>query len=183
MWTIITTAILSHCYCVVFCCCQSDAWPFDFFCDALMNDLFNSSWETRHGAAIGLREVINTHGTEAGRSNDRVMMTSNASSRAAYQDGQNLSWLADAALRLVSVLALDRFGDFVSDEVVAPVRETCAQALGTVLKHLPQHHVMLVLKVLRQLFAQPQWEARHGGFLGVKYMLSVRKVCLVAIMN
>ena len=147
-----------------------------------MNDLFNTSWETRHGAAIGLREVINTHGTEAGRSNDRVMMTSSASSRAAYQDGQNLSWLADAALRLVSVLALDRFGDFVSDEVVAPVRETCAQALGTVLKHLQQHHVMLVLKVLRQLFAQPQWEARHGGFLGVKYMLSVRKVCLVATM-
>jgi TATA-binding protein-associated factor len=28
------------------------------------------------------------------------------------------------------VLALDRFGDFVSDQVVAPVRETCAQALG-----------------------------------------------------
>jgi TATA-binding protein-associated factor len=25
---------------------------------------------------------------------------------------------------------LDRFGDFVSDQVVAPVRETCAQALG-----------------------------------------------------
>ena len=57
-------------------CCQSDVWPFDFFCDALMNNLFNTSWETRHGAAIGLREVINTHGTEAGRSSDRVMMTS-----------------------------------------------------------------------------------------------------------
>lgn len=40
------------------------------------------------------------------------------------------SWLEDLAVRLVCVLALDRFGDFVSDQVVAPVRETCAQTLG-----------------------------------------------------
>jgi TATA-binding protein-associated factor len=38
--------------------------------------------------------------------------------------------MEDTALRLLCVLALDRFGDFVSDQVVAPVRETCAQALG-----------------------------------------------------
>jgi len=40
------------------------------------------------------------------------------------------SWLEDIVLRIVCVLALDRFGDFVSDQVVAPVRETCAQTLG-----------------------------------------------------
>lgn len=40
------------------------------------------------------------------------------------------AWLEDMGVRLVCVLALDRFGDFVSDQVVAPVRETCAQALG-----------------------------------------------------
>lgn len=39
-------------------------------------------------------------------------------------------WLEDVSLRLVCVLALDRFGDFVSDQVVAPVRETCSQVLG-----------------------------------------------------
>jgi hypothetical protein len=39
-------------------------------------------------------------------------------------------WLEDISLRLLCVLALDRFGDFVSDQVIAPVRETCAQALG-----------------------------------------------------
>ena len=39
-------------------------------------------------------------------------------------------YLEDVSLRLLCVLALDRFGDFVSDQVVAPVRETCAQALG-----------------------------------------------------
>lgn len=42
------------------------------------------------------------------------------------------AWLEDMAVRLVCVLALDRFGDFVSDQVVAPVRETCAQALGMI---------------------------------------------------
>jgi len=31
-----------------------------------MNDLFHSSWEKRHGAATGLREVINLHGMSAG---------------------------------------------------------------------------------------------------------------------
>lgn len=35
-----------------------------------MNDLFNSSWETRHGAATGLREVIHIHGDSAGLSID-----------------------------------------------------------------------------------------------------------------
>lgn len=38
--------------------------------------------------------------------------------------------LEDIALRLLCVLGLDRFGDFVTDQVTAPVRETCAQALG-----------------------------------------------------
>lgn len=41
------------------------------------------------------------------------------------------SWLEDVGLRLLCVLALDHFGDFLGDQVVAPVRETCAQALGT----------------------------------------------------
>lgn len=40
------------------------------------------------------------------------------------------SWLEDVGLRLLCVLALDHFGDFLGDQVVAPVRETCAQALG-----------------------------------------------------
>ena len=45
-------------------------------------------------------------------------------------ENSHQAWLEDMAVRLVCVLALDRFGDFVSDQVVAPVRETCAQTLG-----------------------------------------------------
>ncbi len=42
-------------------------WPFEPFCDLLMNDLFNTSWEKRHGAATGLREVLKLHGKGAGK--------------------------------------------------------------------------------------------------------------------
>lgn len=45
-------------------------------------------------------------------------------------------WLEDVSLRLICVLGLDRFGDFVSDQVVAPVRETCAQVLGNYLNFI-----------------------------------------------
>ncbi|XP_072029618.1 TATA-binding protein-associated factor 172-like [Amphiura filiformis] len=141
-------------------------WPFASFCEQLSNDLFHPSWEVRHGAATGLREVLKTHGKSAGKSaeyaNDQ-------------QDSVNHSWLEDMALRFLCVLSLDRFGDFVSDEVVAPVRETCAQALGVVLRHMSVAGVQGVLGVLLQLLSQKQWEVRHGGLLGLKYLLAVRK--------
>lgn len=42
----------------------------------------------------------------------------------------NRGWLEDCIALLLCVLALDRFGDYVSDQVTAPVRETAAQVLG-----------------------------------------------------
>ncbi|XP_064635758.1 TATA-binding protein-associated factor 172-like [Lineus longissimus] len=141
-------------------------WPFDGFCELLIQDLFHSSWEFRHGAATGLREVIKLHGLGAGKSQD---MPSDQLSTS------NEFYLEDLALRLLCVLALDRFGDFVSDEVVAPVRETCAQALGATVKCLSCDGVAGILNVLLQLLKQRQWEVRHGGLLGIKYLLAVRQ--------
>ena len=46
------------------------------------------------------------------------------------------------------VCALDRFGDFVADHVAAPVRDTCAQALGAVVKHLPEEEVSSIVSLL-----------------------------------
>lgn len=40
------------------------------------------------------------------------------------------------------------FGDYVSDQVVAPVRETCAQALGAVLKYMHPTSVQETLNIL-----------------------------------
>lgn len=83
-------------------------------------------------------------------------------------------WLEDLSLRLLCVLALDRFGDFVSDAVVAPVRETCAQALCAVLKLMTPQNCYEVLKILLKLLDHQEWEARHGGLLGLKYLLAIR---------
>lgn len=130
------------------------------------------------------------------------------------------AWLEDAALRIVCVLALDRFGDFISDQVVAPVRETCAQGLGELLLSLKfsteswscsdllilallllyifflsvfiikkkmcycivgvvarlmsKEDAQEVVRVLLTLLNREEWEARHGGLLGLKYVLAVR---------
>lgn len=46
---------------------QLQDWPLDGFTGELMNDLFSPSWETRHGAATGLREVVKLQGRCAGR--------------------------------------------------------------------------------------------------------------------
>jgi len=61
-------------------------------------------------------------------------------------------------------------------QVVAPVRETCAQTLGVVINYLEPWGVEGVVSVLLQLLSQRQWEVRHGGLLSFKYLLAVRKV-------
>ena len=80
------------------------------------------------------------------------------------------------ALRIISVLALDRFGDFVSDQVVAPVRETCSQCLGTVLTLMCSENVKSLLNILVLLLEQNAWEVRHGSLLALKYLFAVRRV-------
>lgn len=81
----------------------------------------------------------------------------------------------DLALRLLCVLALDKFGDFVSDQVVAPVRETCAQTLGSVFHIMSPENVKKCVGTVIQLLGRGEWEARHGGLLAMKYLLSVRQ--------
>uniref|UniRef100_A0AAG5D4I1 TATA-binding protein-associated factor 172 n=1 Tax=Anopheles atroparvus TaxID=41427 RepID=A0AAG5D4I1_ANOAO len=141
-------------------------WPLEAFCTKLFLDLFSPRWETRHGSATALRELLKSHADGAGKS---VYMTK------AEMDSQHQLWLEDATLRLLCVLALDRFGDFVSDQVVAPVRETCAQVLGTVLRQLPLAKVHQTVSILLTFVKQKEWEVRHGGLLGIKYMLVVRE--------
>eukprot|EP00794_Sanderia_malayensis_P009222 gene9222-10196_t len=141
-------------------------WPFQNFCADLCNDLFHPAWEVRHGAASGLREIIKIHGNGAGKRKDM-------SSEQMYK--ANKEWLEDAALRLLCIFALDQFGDYVSDDVVAPVRETCSQTLGAVLHCMDDDSVSKVLGVLLTLQEQEQWQVRHGGLLGIKYVLALKK--------
>lgn len=98
---------------------EAARWPLEAWCSALLTQLFSPHWEARHGAASALRELLRAK-------------IANTAGITRYTEPQHMEcvhqdWLEDMALRLLCVLALDRFGDFVSDQVVAPVRETCAQ--------------------------------------------------------
>ena len=57
-------------------------------------------------------------------------------------------------------------------QVVAPVRETAAQALGAAARGLPLPQLQRLAQVLRQLVSQPQWDVRQGGLLGLKFLLA-----------
>lgn len=88
---------------------------------------------------------------------------------------ENSLWLEDCTVRFIRVLALDRFADFSSTNLIAPVRETCAQALGVILTHLSFSQVEKVLNGIFILQTESKWEIRHGGYLALKYLVTVRK--------
>ena len=99
-------------------------------------------------------------------------------------------WCNALAAKLLCVFILDRFGDFVSDQVVAPVRETVSQTIASLLLHMPRRSVLhvhaVLLQMIRQDFSLPSgkngpgngkghiWEVRHAGLLGIKYEVAVR---------
>ena len=64
-----------------------------------------------------------------------------------------------------------RFGDFVSDQVVAPVRETTAMVLGNLMKLMKPNQLVIVIEALLELTNVGEWECRHGAYLGLKYLL------------
>lgn len=83
-------------------------WPFERLCEILLVDMFDPNWEIRHGAAMGIREVVRVHGGGAGRERGKTRKEN---------DVLNRRWLDDLACRLCCVFMLDRFGDYVSDTV------------------------------------------------------------------
>ena len=147
-------------------------WPYERLCEFLMVDLFDPNWEIRHGAAMGLREVIRVQGAGAGRVHGKSRSENNELNR---------RWLNDLACRLLCVFMLDRFGDYISDNVVAPIRETIGQTLGALLSHLPVASVTSVYRILHRMVMQkdldlprPIWEVCHGGMIGLRYLVAVR---------
>ncbi|KAK7531747.1 SNF2 family DNA-dependent ATPase domain-containing protein [Phyllosticta citribraziliensis] len=151
-------------------------WPYERLCEILTVDLFDPNWEIRHGAAMGLREVVRVHGAGAGRRRGRSR---------ALNDLQNQRWLNDMSCRICCVFMLDRFGDYISDNVVAPIRETAGQTLGAVLQFLSPELVRAVYTVLYRLVMQDEfnekrvWQACHGGMIGMRYLVAVRNDLLL----
>ncbi|MBE3048237.1 hypothetical protein IMZ48_38185, partial [Candidatus Bathyarchaeota archaeon] len=152
-------------------------WPYERLCEFLKMDLFDQKWETRHGAAMALREVARVHGAGAGRCRGKPRVEN---------DKLNKIWLDDLSSRLCVVLMLDRFTDYSSDTSVAPIRESIGQTLGSALIHLPPRSVYAVYDILYQMVMQegPQlersaWAVCHGGMVGLRYVVAVRKDLLL----
>ncbi|KNE58743.1 hypothetical protein AMAG_04297 [Allomyces macrogynus ATCC 38327] len=159
-------------------------WPFQALCDLLAHDLCDAVWEVRHGAAIGLRDLLKSQGPWAG-------MLANVSPH--DNTLLNRRYLHHLVAHLLRVLCRDRFSDFLGDTVIVPVRESCAQALGALVKHLQPDDVAHVhshlIQMVESTAQQPGAKAAHasgnGGtsdpwsmqlssFLGIKYVLAVR---------
>ncbi|KAL2261630.1 hypothetical protein VTK26DRAFT_3723 [Humicola hyalothermophila] len=156
---------------------EGTEWPYERLCEFLKMDLFDPQWETRHGAAMGLREVVRVHGAGAGRRKGKSLKENNA---------LNQQWLDDLACRLCCVLMLDKFTDYSSDTSVAPIRETVGQTLGSVLRHVPPQSVYAIYRLLYRMVMQEDlqleqnnWAVCHGGMVGLRYVVAVRKDLLL----
>ena len=153
-------------------------WPFDPAVRSLAADLSASAWETRHGAALGLLSILKSQGASGGK--QLALSTAlNATLHATFAE--------EVAFHLLRVLALDRFGDYVGDSVVAPVRETASMALAALMKSMAEPQIQAVLQALTQMAKQEGmqalvkegqkpyvWQVRHAGLVGIKYLVAVQ---------
>ncbi|XP_006458226.1 hypothetical protein AGABI2DRAFT_183309 [Agaricus bisporus var. bisporus H97] len=171
---------------------ESGNWIWDGVVKVLEVDLFSATWEVRHGAALALRELLKVQGRCGGMRDD----LSNEENERTHE-----KWCNDLAAKFLCVFVLDRFGDFVSDQVVAPVRETVSQTMASLMLHMPRRSLSHVHQILLQMIRQdfvvapagkstskmqlPKklasdnehnhiWEVRHAGLLGIKYEVAVR---------
>lgn len=151
---------------------SGDEWPFEGLCEQLSFDLFSPQWETRHGAAIGLRELLKVHGAGFGRLVGLDKKTN---------EKRHQQCLEDLAIRLLCVLSLDQFADFVGDQAVVPVRETCAQTLGVVAQYCAAELCIEIVNagLLKMIKYQgddttQKWAVRLASLIGLKYWMAVR---------
>lgn len=156
-------------------------WPFERVCEYLAVELFDYTWEVRHGAAMGIREILRVHGAGAGRRKEKTR---------AENESLNQRWLNDLACRISCVFILDRFADFTSDNAVAPIRETAGQALGSLLQYMSRGNVLATFHILQRLIMQydipvinnqqsAPWALCQGGMIGLRYLVAVRNDLLL----
>ncbi|CAF0882078.1 unnamed protein product [Adineta steineri] len=74
-------------------------WSLNDFYDWLLEQIFQPSWEYRHGAVTAIRDFL------------KGQQSVTISNEFYYQ------WLEDLSVRLLTLIILDRFADYVSDEV------------------------------------------------------------------
>lgn len=142
-----------------------EEWPLERICDKLLVWLFHENWQARHGAASALTAIIRGAPRCAGVRGD---MDKDHAAIA------NARWCEDVCARLVCLLGLDRFNDFVEDTAIAPVREGASQALAACVAHvgtsIAKQITVLLLQFVR---VSSTWEPRQGALLGLKCVLGL----------
>jgi TATA-binding protein-associated factor len=156
---------------------QEGQSPWSVVVSEILPNLRDPGWQIRHGSSLALLELLRNPSVST---------------------SIHTRYLTTIARELLILLVLDRFGDFVGDTVIAPVRETAGQALGILLKFLSDETVMEVHQAFLAMVRQPwakrgkdeagnerkegekfRWEVRHAGLLGIKYEVAVRGDLLV----
>jgi len=150
---------------------EADHWPFHKLCSYLSDHLSHSAWELRHGSALALLNILKSQGIYGGK---KHFLSSSANSQL------HSIWTQDLSNQVLKVLCLDRFGDYVGDSVVAPVRETCSMLLAALIKLIDLEGSTKVLSVLMGMVKQEGvekyvWQVRHAGLSGLKYLVAVRE--------
>ncbi|CAF3887799.1 unnamed protein product [Rotaria magnacalcarata] len=79
--------------------CNRLSWPLNDFYDWLVEQIFQPLWEYRHGSVTILRDLL------------KGQQSISISNECYYE------WLEDLSVRLLTLIILDRFADYVSDEV------------------------------------------------------------------
>ncbi|RKP03993.1 hypothetical protein CXG81DRAFT_8812, partial [Caulochytrium protostelioides] len=165
---------------------SQEEWPFEGLCEQLMLDLFSPSWQVRHGAAQGLAQILRTQPQTAGMRRG-IAPAENAK--------RQTRWVEDLAIRLLCVLTLERFSDFVGDHVIVPVRETAAQTLGTLLQSCDPalcHQIMEkgIIALMESSSVKKEAEPPgshlgkiHAGLVGLKYWLATRADLVASVIG
>uniref|UniRef100_A0A0K0DDV5 DUF3535 domain-containing protein n=1 Tax=Angiostrongylus cantonensis TaxID=6313 RepID=A0A0K0DDV5_ANGCA len=142
----------------------------NFLC-RLFPILSDQRWQHRHGAAIAIARILSTSYSRYSFSRHKSLLFNISDFRLP------LPFVDSCALQLLHVLILDQFNDFVSGRsATAPVRETCAQALGHFLYKTDQMRQSLVLSKLRTLLSmqgERNWHCRQSALLVFKYFFAV----------
>lgn len=129
----------------------------------LFTKLFNSEWEIRHGSATCIREIIKK-------------LVSSLFTNTNINLIPNFDWFEVCLNKLFSVIALDRFADYIGDEVVAPVRETCTQTIGILSKlfTVSSQDTLRLCSIINMFLTlkKNNWETRHSGIMILKYTIA-----------
>ncbi|CAF0748348.1 unnamed protein product [Brachionus calyciflorus] len=129
----------------------------------IFSKLFNPEWEIRHGAATCIREIVKKLVNTLLLNNNLNLIP-------------NFDWFETCLYKLFSVIALDRFADYIGDEVVAPVRETCTQTIGILSKlfTISSNDICRLCSIINMFLTlkKNNWETRHSGIMILKYTIA-----------